>query len=73
MAPPVICLENIKGNMFHIVDCKTGAPANFAGKKVKRTRAPSKYNLHMKECLRGTTGPIKQRFKSCVEDWKRKK
>ena len=69
---PEICLEHLKENRYHVVDCETGKSAGL-GDKRKRTRAPSKYNLHMKDCLKKTSGPIKQRFKSCAEEWKRKK
>jgi len=70
---PVICLEHIEGKKYHVVDCATGKAAKLSGEaKVKRTRAPSKYNLHMKECLKGTTGPIKQRFRACAEKWRKK-
>jgi len=71
MTNPVICLEHLKENQYHVVDCQTGKPTGFG--KVKRTRAPSAYNLHMKECLKRETGPIQSRFKKCAEEYKKKK
>ena len=34
-------------------------------------RAPSEYNLFMGKCVKEKTGPIKERFKSCVVEWKK--
>lgn len=45
--------------------------ANLKGKRTKR--APSKYNLCIKECIPEKTGPIQDRFKSCALGCKEKK
>ena len=50
---PEICLEHIEGKKYHVVDCATGK-ATGLGDGRRRTRAPSAYNLHMKECLKKT-------------------
>jgi len=71
--PQEICLQNIKGNRFMVVDCSTGVPVSRDISRGRSKRNPSPYNLHMKECLKRTTGPIQQRFKICAEEWKRKK
>ena len=68
---PEICLEHIKENRYHIVDCATGQPTDLGDGRRKK-RAPSAYNLHMKECLHRKTGPIKERFKSCAAEYKKK-
>ena len=77
MAEPIICLENIKENMFHVVDCKSGEPVKSFGVggkvKSKVKRKPSAYNIHMGSCLKSLTGPIKERFRTCVAKWKAKK
>ena len=39
----------------------------------KTKRAPSKYNVFMGSCVKGKTGAIKDRFRSCVSEWKMKK
>jgi hypothetical protein len=41
--------------------------------KTKRKRAPSKYNLFIKSCLKEkeTTGPIQERFKKCTALYKK--
>lgn len=41
--------------------------------KTRRKRAPSKYNIFMGGCVKGKTGPIKNRFKSCAGEWKKNK
>jgi len=70
--PQEICLNQIEGNRFMVVDCQTGQPIDFAvGKRGKRK--PNAYNLHMKECLKRTSGPIQQRFKTCAEEWRSRK
>ena len=72
MADPIICLEHIEGKKYHVVDCATGQPTGL-GDGRRRKRAPSAYNLHMKECLKKTSGPIKERFRTCAAEWKKKK
>lgn len=41
--------------------------------KTKKKRAPSKYNLFIKSCLKETEtkGPIKERFKKCAALYKK--
>jgi len=70
---PEVCLEHIKENRYHIVDCQTGRPTSLAVGKARTKRAPSAYNLHMKECIKRTSGPIQERFKSCAAEYKKKK
>jgi len=36
-------------------------------------RAPSKYNLFMKECIKGKSGPIQERFRACALEYKKHK
>lgn len=36
-------------------------------------RAPSAYNLWMKECIPKRTGPIQERFKACAVEYKKQK
>ena len=67
---PEVCLENIGGNKYHVVDCLTGKPTTAKFGRTKR--APSAYNLHMKECLKRKTGPIQSRFKECAAEYKKK-
>lgn len=52
-------------------DCATGEELPDGKKRMKRR--PSKYNLHMKECLKKGKGPIQARFKKCAAEYKRKK
>jgi hypothetical protein len=70
-----ICLEHIEGKKYQPVDCKTGEAVNpcRAGDRRRGKRAPSKYNLHMKECLKRKSGPIQARFKECAAEYKKKK
>lgn len=39
----------------------------------KTKRAPSAYNLWMKECIPKRTGPIQERFKACAGEYKKQK
>ncbi len=45
--------------------------------KIKTTsrgkRKPSKYNLFMKECIKGKEGAIQDRFRACALEYKEKK
>ena len=44
--------------------------------KAKSTRQPSAYSLHMGKCLRARKGEFKDRkqlFRSCVDEYNRKK
>lgn len=70
-----ICLEHVKDNRYQPVDCKTGEPVNPCGKEAKDgrrvKRAPSKYNLFMKDCLHREKGPIQERFKKCAKEYKK--
>ena len=34
-------------------------------------RAPSEYNRFIGKCVRSETGPVTERFRRCVEKWKR--
>jgi len=43
------------------------------GKRQKGKREPSEFNIFMGECVKEKTGPIKERFKECVETWKKEK
>lgn len=36
-------------------------------------RAPSAYNLFIKECVPKKSGPITDRFRACVEEYKKEK
>ena len=36
-------------------------------------RAPSEYNIFMGTCVKGKSGDITNRFKSCVLEWKARK
>lgn len=65
-----VCLEPIEKNRFKVVDCKTGEPASLD--KTHSKRAPSAYNLFIKECLKKKTGPIQERFKECAKEYKKK-
>ena len=71
-----ICLEHVKDNRYQPVDCETGEPVNPCGKVSKDgrrvKRAPSKYNLFMKECLHREKGIITERFKKCASEYKKK-
>ena len=70
-----VCLTQIKDNMYEIIDCKTKEPIDLGAKaREKRAkRAPSAYNIHMGQCVKSKTGPIKDRFRSCAAEWKEKK
>jgi hypothetical protein len=67
-----ICLKSIGENKFLVIDCETGQPIEL-GKKGNKVRAPSAYNLHMKECIKSKSGPITDRFKACAIEYKNKK
>jgi len=41
--------------------------------RIRKKRAPSLYNQHISRCLKGTTGDIKARFKTCAQQWKARK
>jgi len=47
-------------------DCVTGEP-------IERKRKPSEYNLFIKECMKRRTEPVQERFKLCVEEYKKSK
>ena len=68
-----ICLEHVKDNRYQPVDCQTGEPVSFGKAKDGRRgkRAPSKYNLFMKDCLHREKGPIQERFKKCAKEYKK--
>jgi len=71
-----ICLKHLEGNKYSTIDCETGESVDLIpeGKvKTKRTRAPSQYNIHMGQCVKSKTGPIKERFSFCAAEWKKKK
>lgn len=44
-----------------------------APKGARAKRAPSKYNLWMKECIPKKTGAIQTRFKACALEYKERK
>lgn len=73
------CIKAVDDSKAKIIDCKTGKEIDICSLcgtgKFKRTRgkrAPSTYNIFMGQCVKGKSGPIKERFRSCVTDWKRK-
>ena len=76
-----ICIKPIGDNKAKLIDCSSGKEIdlceviNRCGHKVRAggKRAPSAYNIFIGSCVKGKSGPIKQRFKSCVEDWKSKR
>jgi len=41
-------------------------------KGARAKRAPSKYNLWIKECIPGKTGAIQDRFKACASEYKKR-
>ena len=65
-----VCLIHIEGNRYKLVDCQTGEEIDL---KAKKKRAPSKYNLFMKECIKSKDGPIQERFKTCAFEYKKQK
>ena len=74
---PKICFKSIGGNEFLPIDCNTGKEINICDLcvtgKGRGKRALSNYNIHMKECIPKKSGPIQQRFKTCAEEYKRRK
>lgn len=42
-------------------------------KKPRKKRAPSKYNLFIKDCIPSKTGPVKERMRACAVEWRTKK
>lgn len=38
-----------------------------------RRRAPSEYNVFIGKCVKSEAGPVTERFKRCVEKWKRER
>lgn len=42
-------------------------------RKGKKKRAPSAYNIFIGSCVKEKTGPVTERFKSCVIEWKEQK
>jgi hypothetical protein len=42
-------------------------------KREKGKREPSEYNIFIGKCVKEKEGPIKERFKECVETWKKQK
>jgi len=75
-----ICIKPIDDGTAKLVDCKTKKEVDICevianrcglGKgRAKGKRAPSKYNIFMKDCLKSKTGPIQQRFKECAAKYK---
>lgn len=78
-----ICVKPIGDNKAKLVDCSTGKEVDLCevinrcghrgAKGTRGKRAPSSYNIFLGSCVKGKSGPITQRFKSCVEEWKRKR
>ena len=66
-----VCLAKVEDDLFEEVDCGSSKVDLIAKKKSKRK--PSKYNLFIGKCVKGKTGDIKDRFKRCVIEWKKKK
>jgi len=71
----IVCLREAGKGTYELLDCRTGQPIELgkAGKVKRAKRAPSAYNIFLGQCVKGKTGDIKVRFKSCVEEWKKKK
>lgn len=73
----LVCLRKIEEtkDMFQLIDCKTREAINLNPQKTKAKtkRVPSKYNLHMKSCLKEEKGDIKERFRTCVNTWRESK
>lgn len=42
-------------------------------KLAKKKRVPSLFNLFIGSCIKEKTGPVPERFRSCVVEWKEKK
>jgi len=42
-------------------------------KKTRKKRAPSEYNIFIGECIKGETGPVPERMKTCAIEWKEEK
>jgi hypothetical protein len=40
------------------------------GKREKGKRQPSEFNIFIGKCVKEKTGPITERFKKCVGEWK---
>jgi len=40
--------------------------------RTRKKRAPSAYNLYMKECIPTKTGPIQERFRQCAREYKQR-
>ncbi|MHA1852544.1 MAG: hypothetical protein ACTSUF_03445 [Candidatus Heimdallarchaeaceae archaeon] len=74
-----LCVEIVDENRFKVVDCSTGKEidiCSLCGGRVasrRKKRAPSEYNKFMSTCVKGKSGPIQERFKSCAGEWRRKK
>lgn len=59
--------KNLEGDMVLECDLPSGV-----GKERKK-RKPSAYNIFMGSCVKGKSGRIQDRFKSCAADWRSKK
>jgi len=81
-----ICIQPIDDKRAKLIDCSTGKEIDLcelianrcggrakAGAKARGKRAPSAYNQFIGSCVRGKTGAITERFKACVEEWKKRK
>lgn len=49
------------------------AAQEICTEKAKKKRAPSEFNIFIGSCVKEKTGPVPERFKSCVVEWKKKK
>jgi len=47
--------------------------SQMATRRIRSKRAPSAYNLFMRDCIKGKSGPIQQRFKACALEYKQRK
>lgn len=65
-----VCLKHLHGEVYEVIDCETGTPIAL---DVKNKRAPNAYNVFIGQCVRSKTGPVTERFRACVAEWKTKK
>lgn len=48
----IVCLNNISGNKYQMVDCETGEALALGKSGVRKKRAPSAYNICVKEAFK---------------------